>query len=431
MSQMTQFNHSLTSTMDQTLPSKEALAQFVIWATKQITTLHFGMNPQDPSQEKWEINWMAFLYHSKLNHSDATNIYQRLNTISPLLPLFQIASYYNADSNPMVTNFVSILILIRESIPQSVLTGIDHRRISTLTPSPYNHQNENHEIHPDHGMHQNGDEVMDQMMDHRYQCLDFEQLFGENVAHFLWLDLCKYIVSFLDIPNLLKLSAINHCWLHLIFRNDTFCTIFNDIIGDDRILKCTMTDHSMCSQAQVATAPLAVGYTLNLHQSRYLDFITLKTHWFQKDVDLLTVTLQQKHENDQNDKWQDVQQRDKISSNEIGFDSVFLLHFEIPREDALFRMKVEILKPFPSTPIYSEEYKLNPLRWIHQYNESKARDEDAEKYDNDGDEALIARKLFHIHKVWWYHVGGTLPLSPLSMNNIHGVDYPLNGTLCI
>jgi len=380
--------------------SPSYLTDFVQSMVRYIVAAHFEMRSKlYDSKDRRSPNWMLFLYHHKLSHSD-TDIHCRLNVISPLLPLFHVDFYYDSDDADIIS-LISALILIRNNVPQSAPNGIDHQQINALTLS---HSTTTIVLDTDHPtvMQSNAE-----WLDHHYQCLDFEQLFGGNVARLLWLDLCKLVVSFLDIPSLFRCCAVNHCWLHLVLRNDTLLSVFNDMADGDN-LNCTLSDHSMCSQPQIPTAPLAIGWTFNLWNSRYLDFVTLKMHWFQDHVDSLTVTLQQKGgdalTDDHEEEWVDVEQRSNLWSNDIGFDSVFLLKIGTASrpKSARYRVRVDILEPFRSAVVYSNERSLNPLQWVHRYNEAKARDEDSEKYreEEDGNPSA-GSKLFHIHKFWF------------------------------
>jgi hypothetical protein len=155
----------------------------------------------------------------------------------PLLLLFHVDSYYDSDHAETVS-LVSALIQIRNKVPQSAPKRIDHQQINALTLSHSDSTMDADAVCSDHrGVMQSADK----WVYHRYQCFDFEQLFGENVASLLWLDLCKLIVSFLDNPSLLRCAAVNHCCFHMFHRNNTLLDVLNQPQRPRfcRNLKCT------------------------------------------------------------------------------------------------------------------------------------------------------------------------------------------------
>ena len=402
------------------------LLQFVKYAVRKVIDSFcyesfISLHPQ----ELHGPNWMLILYHHKLNKAQQqTNIHQILNLISPMLSLFDVKSFYDSTNDNCITQLISALIIIRENVPFSQIKGIDYEQMKQLDDNK-----DNDKCNNDQGI--------------KYY-VDYQQLFGEKLLPFLLSDLCKHIMTFLDIKSFFKCSMINHSWLNFIYRNDAFLSIYKQIIDEKKHLRCKLIDHSILSQVHVPTAPFTVGYTLKIQNNSYLDFITLKNHWFQEYVDIISLKLQQKvpkpkvgqpmiemtslsdddiddidlnmvpatqqgHVSEISEKqeqiWIDIAERTK-SSNEIGFDAIAMKEgFEFD-PDSEYRITLQILRPFKSKIIYSNIKKLDPVQWNLTYNECKARDDDQERYDreNDNDDNNNDerhRKLFHVHKFWF------------------------------
>ncbi len=198
---------------------------------------------------------------------------------------------------------------------------------------------------------------------------------------YLLVDLCKYILTFLDIKSFFRCSLMNNCWMHFVYRNDTFLSNYKQIISENKHISCVLYDHSILSQVHIPNAAMTIGWTLQTHNNSYLDFVTLKSHWFQQYIKIINITLQKK-ENIISEtqlesetatyKWIDIRNETK-STNEIGFDSIVFKR-GIPFDSGTYRIKLNILLPFKSQIIYSNVMQLDPVSWTYYFNESKARD---------------------------------------------------------
>eukprot|EP01084_Bolivina_argentea_P270998 460949_1 len=340
------------------LLSAHDLAEFVTFAVRTITSrYYYGANAVEHVPADCP-NWMLLLYHKNISSIDL-----KLSAISPILALLDVRSLYACFDNDVdLTSLISSLIIIRRQIPYSPLKGIDYRLLE-----------ENH-----HDQKQ-------------YLAIEHRHLFGEHLFGYLLDDLCKYMMSFLDVRSFFKCSMINSAWLHFIYRNDTFCCIYKRLVNGGDPFECQLLDHSILSQVHVPNAPLRIGWSLQCDNNSYLDFVTLKKHWFQSYVDMIEVTLQRRCDDDD---WIDIKHSTNCT-NEIGFDSMCLTHDTVSEDETEYRIKLEMLKPFKSRVIYSNPSALKPQQWMARYNESKARD------DMVVDVAASSNRLFHVHTFWF------------------------------
>ena len=310
----------------------------------------------DDEKETPSINWMSVLYNK-----DLVNVSQKLGIISPILSL------YKKDHVLNTKQFQDIKI-IRQSIPNSCdIKGI---------------------------------------INDNYMSLNIEQLFGEfdslNVDH-LSLDLCKQIVSYLDIQTFFKCSEINHCWLNLIYRNDSFYNIIKQCTNN-KSMKCVVVDHSSLNRMEsIYLSKIYINWQLRAN-SINLDFITLQKSWIQHYIDPISVqlTLQEyktvDDDNDDNDdenaisqpcsvdeavpSWIDIKSVE-VQTKKL-FDSMDVFDVQncmiddgkddekhenddkSKEESPIYRLKIDISKPFKWT-FYSESCNLRPFDWHKRY----------------------------------------------------------------
>ncbi len=72
----------------------------------------------------------------------------------------------------------------------------------------------------------------------------------------------------------------------------------------------------------------------------YLDFVTLKNHWFQHYIAVISVTLQRKP-TETAQIWTDIKTEIK-ATNQIGFDSIEMFENFVFDPDSEYRLKLQI-----------------------------------------------------------------------------------------
>ena len=296
---------------------------------------HFWTHHKEKRESMQSINWLS-VFHNK----QFTDALQRLAAISPICALYN----KDASADDFDQHFHSIRF-IRECIPcSSPIKGIENNNYS----SP------------------NVEEL--------FGC--FEHL---NMYHFSN-DLCKQIVSYLDICAFFKCALINHGWFNLIYRNDSFNAILKQCVSD-KSMQCVLIDHSSLNRMEILSqSKFFINWQIRCN-SPYLDFITLQKSWFTQFVDphsiQLTLYELQKTEED----WQWVKVKEKQKTEKKLFDTMNI--FDISKltgtdektqenNTSQYRMKITVQKPFCWT-FYTESCTLKPLEWHRKYH---SRDDD-------------------------------------------------------
>lgn len=273
------------------------------------------------------INWLSVFYNKEVT--------DRMAMISPICAL-----YKKEESTEKFDTHFHAIRFIRECIPStSPIKGIENNNY--LSPN-------------------------------------VDQLFGLfdhlNMSH-LSIDVCKQILSYLDICTFFKCALINHCWLNLIYRNDAFNAILKQCVSGNN-MQCVMVDHSSLNRMELLNqSKFFINWQLRCN-SPFIDFITLQRQWFTQYIDPHSVHLvlykTQKHESD--GKWYWVPIKVKKKTEKKLFDAMNIFDVpsltgkdvETPDNAPQYRMKITINKPF-KCEFYAQPRTLKPLEWHKKY----------------------------------------------------------------
>eukprot|EP01083_Nonionella_stella_P042691 115253_1 len=294
------------------------LIQFI---KQTVYTIKKKQVPAAIEQPHPPINWLSVFYNDAF-----TDLSDRLSVISPILALYKRRKTVANDKK-----FHAIQI-IRKYIPySSPIKGIENNN---------------------------------------YLSLNMEHLFGAfetlNMDH-LSMDLCKQIVSYLDLPTFFKCSLINHCWLNFIYRNNTFHVMLKQCVNTES-MKCVIVDHSSLNRMECAhLSKIFINWQLRSN-SVYLDFITLRKSWIEHYIDPHSIQLTLQQYQNESERWIALKTM-KHSPRKL-FDSMDVFGCILDKADDMYRLQIHVASPFDWV-FYTQPRALNPFAWHQKYHSNQ------------------------------------------------------------